>query len=108
GPKPAMIRPRTGQRNDGSAPAGSAVFTALSSPLGATGAASRALWGDSAVARFGPAAAAAGASARGATGAGGVGAADTRTSGMTMRSPIFTMVSGGMLLALASARTGLP
>src|ERR1700694_4656524 len=49
--------------------------------------------GDSAVARFGPAA---GAWARGAMAEPGC------TSGMMMRSPTFTMVSGGILLALAS------
>jgi hypothetical protein len=81
----------------------------------AAGLATRALRGASAVATLwvlGRAAVAAGASARGAAGAtaaaGAAAIAGPRTPGMTMRSPTFTMVFGGMLFALASIITGLP
>src|SRR6478672_9571244 len=113
GPKPAMTRPRTGQRNPATAPAGSAALTAVSWTGGAAaGVATRALRGDSVVATFwvlGRAAVAAGASARGAGGAAGAAAvAGPRAPGTTMRSPTFTRVFGEMLFAFASIITGLP
>ena len=89
-----MTRPRTGQRKPARSPAGSAALTELSSAAGTwVGEASRALCGDSIVATLDVVCGAAGASARGATGAAGGGTARaSRISGMTMRSPTFTVV----------------
>ena len=100
-PKPAMTRPRTGQRNVG--------IAAVTSRLG--------LFRRRIVRRRRTMVRAVLAGRSGghlllsrgagfccwATGAGGVAAAacGARTPGMTMRSPTFTMVWGGMLLALA-------
>ena len=108
-----MTRPRTGQRKLGRSPAGSAVLTELSSAgrRARVGEASRALCGDSIVATPTCVAAAAGGVGtrrHPARGAAGTGRGASRMSGMMMRSPTLTMVSGGILLALASTMTGLP
>src|SRR5579872_4455005 len=105
GPKLAMTRPRTGQRNDGRLPAGSAAFAAVGGGSGAACVAIRALWGDSADAielspRIGP-----------ATGT-DAGAADcwadaTAAPGITIRSPTLTIRSGAILFALAITSTDL-
>src|SRR5262249_41147949 len=118
GPKPAITRPRTGQRNPAAPPAGSWALIAVSGACGAAaaGVATRALRGDSVVATFwvlgGSAAVVAGASARGACAAGVVaGAAATagpRSPGTTIRSPTFTSMFGERLFAFASIITGLP
>ncbi len=95
------MRPRTGQRKLGMALAACSALIGLSASTGALGVAKRALCGDSIVATV--VGAATGASARGATDAG-----CSPISGMTMRSPTRTMVSGGILLARAMTITGLP
>ena len=106
GPKVAMTRPRTGQRK---VPAASPPF-ALSSASGAIGAASRALWGESTVATepTEPSPRGAGGAAGVAGAAGGAAAADVEpTPGIVTRSPTFSIVSGGILLALAITMTDL-
>src|SRR5215472_9815266 len=90
GPKPAMTRPRTGHRKPGALPPASPAFAPVTS--GATGAASRALCGDSAAATDPTVG-----SLRGAGGAAGADAEATGVDappGMVMRSPTLTIVSG--------------
>ncbi len=116
-----MTRPRTGQRKPGVPLPASAVFVEFSTAEAgavAVGAATRALSGDSWLARLGPADCVITGCVRGgadivmdsdmgAADATGIPRAGSRISGMMMRSPIRTMVVGGMLLTLASTITGL-
>src|SRR5262249_49355364 len=120
GPKPAMIRPRTGQRKVGALPVDSAAGS-----LG--GSAGAAIWAVRGGAVFWPAGGAAGAALGGlavpasatlvapsggaclAGGAGGwVATAAGLMPGMVSRWPIFTWVSGAILLAFAITPRGLP
>src|SRR5262249_62130399 len=97
-PTAVMTRPRTGQRNDGAPPIGSA--TAVSGCAAGSGVAMRAVCGGSTEASLG-------------CGAGGVAgvlkalAVCAATPGITIRSPTLTIVVGGMWFAVAMLPTGL-
>src|ERR1700737_3046220 len=105
GPKAVITRPLAGQRNFGSEPVPSAVLIAsFAAGVSATGVKTLALGVGSALCGGG----ADGGVASATTGESLGLAADVRTPGMTRRSPTLRCAVIGILLALASAPTGLP
>src|SRR5713226_40220 len=102
GPKAVITRPLAGQRNFGSEPVPSAVLLgSFAAGVSATGVKTLAL-GEGSPCGEGAGVASATAGMSLAL------AADVRTPGMTRRSPTLRRALSGILLALASALTGLP